>query len=42
VYASANPGFRTNGCYLGFWFTFTPANLLALTRAIRRKLFRSP
>lgn len=40
IYAQANPGFRTNGCYLGFWFRFTPANLRALTRAIRRKLLR--
>lgn len=42
VYASVNPGFRTNGCYVGFWFRFTPANLLALTRTIRRKLALSP
>lgn len=38
VYASANPEFRTNGCYVGFWFRFTPANLLALMRTLRRKL----
>ncbi|WP_437680703.1 hypothetical protein [Sorangium sp. So ce131] len=38
VYAAANPDFRTNGCYVGFWFRFTSDNLLALTRAIARKL----
>lgn len=37
VYARANPGWRTNGCYVGFWFRFTPANLWTLTRAIVRK-----
>lgn len=40
AYAAANPDFRTNGCYLGFWFRFTPANLRALLAAIRRKLWR--
>ncbi|ACY18722.1 hypothetical protein [Haliangium ochraceum] len=39
-YAAANPGYRDNGCYVAFWFRFTPANLLALTRAITRKLWR--
>ncbi len=38
VYASVNPDFRTNGSYVGFWFRFTPANLLSLTRTILRKL----
>jgi hypothetical protein len=42
VYASVNPEFRTNGCYVCMWFRFTPANLGALTRAIARKLWRSP
>jgi len=42
VYASVNPEFRTNGCYVGFWFRFTPANLLALTRTLRRKLALTP
>jgi len=37
VYAAANPGYRTNGCYVGFWFTFSRQNLLALLRAIRRR-----
>jgi len=37
AYAAANPGFRTNGCYVGFWFRFSPRNLLALARAIRRR-----
>ncbi|WP_437552436.1 hypothetical protein WME97_14190 [Sorangium sp. So ce367] len=39
-YAAANPGFRTNGCYAGFWFRFTSENLLAMTRAVMRRLFR--
>ncbi|XXF79939.1 hypothetical protein P2318_09375 [Myxococcaceae bacterium GXIMD 01537] len=38
VYARANPGFRANGCYLGFWFRFTPANLRALLHTLLRKL----
>jgi hypothetical protein len=37
VYARANPGWRDNGCYVAFWFRFTPANLWTLTRAILRK-----
>jgi hypothetical protein len=41
-YVAINPGYRTNGCYVGFWFRFTPANLLSLARAIRRKLWRPP
>lgn len=41
LYASRNPGFRTNGCYLGFWFRMTPENLLSLADAIRRKLFQA-
>jgi hypothetical protein len=39
-YAEINPRYRSNGCYVGFWFRFTPANLLSLTRAIGRKLRR--
>jgi hypothetical protein len=39
-YAEINPGYRSNGCYVGFWCRFTPANLLSLTRAIARKLRR--
>lgn len=39
-YAEINPGYRSNGCNVGFWFRFTPANLLSLTRAIGRKLRR--
>lgn len=38
IYASANPAFRANGCYLGFWFRFTPENLRSMTRALWRKL----
>ena len=37
AYAAANPGYRTNGCYVGFWFTFSRQNVLALVRAIRRR-----
>jgi hypothetical protein len=37
AYAAVNPGWRTNGCYAGFWFRFTPANLAKLTRTILRK-----
>jgi hypothetical protein len=36
VYAQANPDYRANGSYVGFWFRFTPRNVLALVRAIRR------
>ncbi|XYI01377.1 hypothetical protein ACMHYB_17140 [Sorangium sp. So ce1128] len=39
-YAAVNPGFRTNGCYVGFWFRFTRDNVLAMTRAIATRLFR--
>jgi hypothetical protein len=40
-YAEVNPDYRSNGCYVGFWCRFTPANLLSLTQAIRRKLWRA-
>lgn len=40
AYASINPGFRVNGADVGFWFRFTPDNLLAMMGAIRRKLWR--
>ena len=36
VYAALSPQFRTNGCYAAFWFRFTPANLAALIRKLRR------
>jgi hypothetical protein len=36
-YAEANPAFRSNGCYVGFWFRFTPGNVLRMIRAIARK-----
>lgn len=39
-YAEINPEYRSNGCYVGFWFRFTPANLVSLTTAIGRKLWR--
>jgi hypothetical protein len=38
AYASVNPDFRTNGCYAGFWFRFTPGNVASLSRRIARKL----
>lgn len=41
-YAELNPEFRTNGSYAGFWFRFTPANLLSVTRTIARKLRQPP
>ncbi len=37
AYARVNPGWRTNGCYVGFWFRFTPANLARLNDTILRK-----
>lgn len=37
VYARANPDWRANARYVGFWFRFTPANLASLVRAIVRK-----
>jgi hypothetical protein len=37
AYATANPAWRTNASYLGFWFRFTPANLASLVRTIVRK-----
>ena len=37
VYARANPGWRDNGCNVGFWWRFTPANLARLVRAILAK-----
>jgi GNAT superfamily N-acetyltransferase len=39
-YAELNPDYRSNGLNVGFWFRFTPANLLSLTRVIGRKLRR--
>ena len=40
VYARVNPDFRTNGCYVGFWFRFSPRNLASLVRAIVRSARR--
>ena len=37
IYARASPGWRDNGCYVAFWFRFSPANLWKLTRTIARK-----
>jgi len=41
AYAERNPAYRTNGCYLGFWFRFTPRNVAALARAVARKRRRA-
>lgn len=38
AYAAVNPEFRRNGCFVNFWFRFTPRNLLALARQVNRKL----
>ena len=40
VYAEKNPGHRTNGCYVGFWWTFSAENLVAMGKAIGRKMGR--
>jgi len=37
AYARINPSWRDNGCNVGFWFRFTPANLVKLIRTIARK-----
>ena len=37
IYARHSPDWRDNGCYAGFWFRFTGANLWKLTRTIVRK-----
>jgi hypothetical protein len=39
-YARVNPGWRDNGCNVGFWFRFSPANLASLVRAILAKRAR--
>ena len=40
VYASKNPKYRENGSFVGFWFLFSPDNLLSMMSVIRRKLLR--
>ena len=37
AYARINPGWRDNGCNVGFWIRFTPANLAKLIRTIMHK-----
>lgn len=37
IYIDANPQWRSNGCYVAFWFRFTPANLAKLAWTIARK-----
>jgi len=37
AYLRVNPGWRDNGCNVGFWFRFTPANLAKLASTIVRK-----
>jgi hypothetical protein len=34
VYAKVNPEYRSNGCYVGFWFRFSPRNLRTLIATI--------
>lgn len=41
VYARANPGWRDNDCFVGFWFRFSPRNLWSIGRAIARKRTRA-
>jgi hypothetical protein len=41
AYARVNPGYRDNGCYVGFWFRFGPKNLAAITKAIARARLRA-
>jgi hypothetical protein len=36
AYARVNPGWRDNRSDVAFWFRFTPRNLVALTKKIRR------
>lgn len=40
-YTAVNPEFRSNGAFVNFWFRFTPRNLVAILRQLRRKLFRN-
>lgn len=37
AYLRVNPGWRDNGCNVGFWFRFTPANLAKMMWTIARK-----
>jgi hypothetical protein len=41
AYARVNPGYRTNGSYVGFWFRFSLRNTFSLLRAIRAARARS-
>ena len=41
TYARVNPGWRDNRSDVAFWFRFTPRNLAALTRKIRRARARA-
>lgn len=41
AYVQVNPGWRENRSDVAFWFRFTPRNLLALVRKIRRSRSRS-
>jgi hypothetical protein len=36
-YQRLNPGFRDNGCYIGFWFRFDRRNALSLLRAVWKR-----
>lgn len=41
IYARVNPGWRDNRCDVAFWFRFTPRNLCAVLRKVRRARSRS-
>jgi hypothetical protein len=41
AYTAVNPGYRTNGCNVAFWFRFSPRNLAALAREILRSRRRA-
>src|SRR5215467_5290695 len=41
AYAQVNPGWKDNRSDVAFWFRFTPRNLAALTRKIRRARART-
>ncbi|HEY1908523.1 MAG TPA: hypothetical protein VGG91_20910 [Myxococcaceae bacterium] len=42
AYTRVNPGWRDNRSDVGFWFRFTPRNLVGLLRKIRRVQSRGP
>ena len=42
AYSRINPEYRHNGRYVGFWFRFTAANLVALAWAVAKARSRRP